>query len=195
MFEAIRYNLRNLGNFHGRDNRPTFWFYVLFIVIVQFIASMLISLPLMGGMAMEGYNAATSGSDGADLEMAMLARMGGWMRTTMWLSVLLNLAVLALLVAAFTRRLHDSNHSGLWCALAAAIQIISALVGMWMIGEVVSLLEVVRTAEDYQAVTQQQAKMAGMGLIGWIPAIIVIFFGIWPSTDGANRYGEEPAAS
>ena len=34
MLGAIKYNLANLTNFSGRDARQTFWYYVLFLVII-----------------------------------------------------------------------------------------------------------------------------------------------------------------
>ena len=50
MLSAIKYNLSHLTDFKGRDARPTFWYYVLFLVLVQFALSFLVSIPLTGAM-------------------------------------------------------------------------------------------------------------------------------------------------
>lgn len=50
MLGAVKYNLANLANFKGRDARQTFWYYVLFLVIVQFAVSMVFTIPMYVSM-------------------------------------------------------------------------------------------------------------------------------------------------
>ena len=29
-------------------------------------------------------------------------------------------------------------------------------------------------------------------MLGYVPLLLIIVFGVWPSSDGTNRYGAEP---
>jgi uncharacterized membrane protein YhaH (DUF805 family) len=111
MLSAIRYNLTHLADFSRRDARSTFWWYVLFLVVLQFVFGMMVSLPLVGSSVASAVSAAGSGASEAEIEAQALAQMSGLMSTEMWVSVALGIAVTLLALAAFVRRLHDSNHS------------------------------------------------------------------------------------
>ena len=50
------------------------------------------------------------------------------------------------------------------------------------------------SAGDLQAMTQQQANMRWLGLLGLIAPLIVLVFGVMKSSPGPNRYGEAPQA-
>lgn len=71
MLGSIRYNLAILLNFKGCDARQTFWFCVLFLVILQYAAGMLISLPMMGGMMKGAFIAAMTSAPAGEMASAL----------------------------------------------------------------------------------------------------------------------------
>jgi uncharacterized membrane protein YhaH (DUF805 family) len=194
MLTAIKYNLAHLTDFNGRDARQTFWFYVLFLVIAQFAISMAISIPLTGAMMGDALVATKQGATSADIQARMMDRMGGMMKASMWLSIVLSLISSAMMAAAFTRRLHDSGKTG-WIALATfAIQIIALVLVFTSIEDAVQMV-VLTQSGDMSAVQALQKKFAVQSLLGWVPTAIVVVFGVWPSTKGENRYGPQPIAA
>ena len=122
MLEAIKYNLAHLADFSGREDRPTFWWYVLFLVIVDIVLGLLITS--LGGGFSAGIEAAQAGASQQDIQAQMLQQMSGGV---MLLSAAINLLVTALFVAAFVRRLHDSGNSGWWAAIAVLAQVASII--------------------------------------------------------------------
>ncbi|WP_067731833.1 DUF805 domain-containing protein [Novosphingobium naphthalenivorans] len=195
MIEAIRHNLSNLTNFSGRDSRSTFWFYILFLVIIQLVITFGVSIAAGGAMAVDVFQSARGGADQAAIQQQMIGRMAGMMRLTMWMSVSLSFLMTLLLAASFTRRLHDSNKSGWIAAFAVTLQLLSIVLTIGMIGEMVSFITSMKLNDPaaIQAAAQmQRSKYALQGLLGWVPFLMVIVFGVWPSSDGDNRYGPEP---
>ena len=191
MLGAIRHNLGNLTNFSGRDGRSTFWFYVLFIVIVQFVAGLLISLPMMGGVARDAFDAVRQGASEAELQKQMFATMSGTMRTTMILSMAVVLICALGLVAAFVRRLHDSNRSGWIAAIPFLLVLAAQSISMANMDAVFEAMASMDASNPAAALEAQQPLLAASAL-SWIGYLIVIVFGVWPSSDGDNRYGPEP---
>lgn len=192
MLGSIKYNLSNLLNFKGRDARQTFWFYVLFLFIIQYGASMLISMPMMGGMMRGAFSAAQQGASEAELQARMMAQMAGYMRVSMTVSVIVSIIASLLLLAAFVRRLHDSNRPG-WIAFATlAISFASKALVWAKMGEIIGAMKGISGA-DPAGVLGLQSKFVGASLMGWAALLIVLVFGVWPSTPGANRYGAAPA--
>ncbi|SFF93989.1 Uncharacterized membrane protein YhaH, DUF805 family [Novosphingobium sp. CF614] len=191
MLGAIKYNLSSLANFAGRDSRSTFWYYVLFLVILQFAVSFAISIPMTGSMMGDALTAARNGADEVEIQRRVMEKIGGLMRATMWASAFVSLAMTGLVAASFTRRLHDSNKPGWIAGIAVAIQLLAIAVTIGTIDDAVKMVAMAQVGE-LEAVQALQGKMILRGLIGWIPLILVILFGAWPSTDGDNRYGPEP---
>ncbi|MCJ2177714.1 DUF805 domain-containing protein [Novosphingobium album (ex Hu et al. 2023)] len=195
MIEAIRHNLSSLTNFSGRDSRSTFWFYVLFLAIIQLVTTFGVSIVAGGAMAVDVFQSARGGADQAAIQQQMIERMAGLIQLTMWMSVVLSIVMTLLLAAAFARRLHDSGNSGWIAALAVVLQLLSIVLTIGMIGEMVSFITSMKLNDPsaMQAAAQmQRSKYALQGLLGWVPLLIVIIFGVWPSSDGDNRYGPEP---
>ena len=195
MFEAIRYNLANLAHFSGRDTRSTFWFYVLFLVIIKMVISFAVSMVPGGSVAIETVQAVRGGADDAAVQQHMFASMGGVMRVAMWASVATSFAMVIMLAASFTRRLHDSNKTGWIAALVAVLQLLALVLTIGMIGDMAAFVSAMKL-DDPKAIEaaaeMQQGKYALQGLLGWVPLLLVIVFGVWPSSDGENRYGPEP---
>ena len=191
MLTAIKYNLANLGNFKGREGRSSFWFYVLFLVIIQIAISFLISIAMTGPMMGDVFSAAQQGASEADIQRRMFDRLAGLMRVSAWTSAVLTLVMVALLFAAFARRLHDSNKPGWIAGLTALIQLAGVAIQIASIDNAVRVVMMARSG-DAAGIQEAQGALMLNGLVGWIPVILVIVFGAWPSTDGENRYGPEP---
>ena len=191
MFAAIKHCLTNLTTFSGRDGRATFWFYVLLLVVVQYALGFLIALPMMGGAAQEAFHAAREGLSQVELQKQMLTRMSGMMRTSMLASGALALIFAFLLLAAFVRRLHDSNRPG-WIAAIPFLLVIAGQAAS--IANMDAVLQAMTSAaeNDPAAALEAQRPLLLAGAMSWIGYLIVIVFGVWPSTDGDNRYGPEP---
>lgn len=195
MIEAIRHNLFNLTNFTGRDSRSTFWFYVLFLAIIQIVIYLGLSMVAGGAMVMDAVQSARHGADEAALQHQIALKMAGMMRMTMWVSITLSALTTALTAASFTRRLHDSGKSGWITAVVVVLQLVSIVLTIGMIGDLVAYVSSMKfdDPEAMQAASQaQNAKTTIPNMVGWASFLMVIVFGIWPSSDGDNRYGPEP---
>lgn len=191
MLRSIKYNLSNLLNFKGRDARQTFWFYVLFLFIIQYATGMLISMPMMGGMMKGAFSAAQQGATEAELQARMMAQMAGYMRTSMTLSAAVAVIAALLVLAAFVRRLHDSNKPGWIAFVALAMSLVSQALVWSKMGEIIVAMTKAQDG-DLTSTFAIQSKVMGAGVLGWVAVLIVIVCGVWPSTNGPNRYGDAP---
>lgn len=191
MFEAIKYNLAHLLDFSGREDRPTFWWYVLFLVILDIVLGIVVSGPMIVGSMSTAINAAQSGASDEAVQAQIMQQVGASMGPMMWVSGGIKLLMVALWVAAFVRRLHDSNSSGWWAAVAVAAQVANLAIALSMAGEIQHMVASMASG-DLTQVTQEQAEMSRLGLLGWVAPIIIIVFGVMKSTPGANKYGEAP---
>ena len=191
MIEAIKYNLTHLTQFGGRDARQTFWFYVLFLALAQFVLSLAISSPLTGSMMGDAVIATRDGASEAEIQVRALEHVDTMMRATIWTSVILGVLMAGLLVAAFTRRLHDSNKPGWIAILTVAIQIGSLAIAVGGIDDAMRMIAQMQ-AGDPAAMQGMQVNFATRGLLGWLPLILIVVFGVLPSTKGENRYGPQP---
>jgi len=191
MLGAIKYNLSNLTNFAGRDARQTFWFYVLFLVILQYAAGMLVTMPMMGSVMQDAFNGAREGISEAELQARMMQTMAGPLRTSMLVSAGVSLVCALLLVASFVRRLHDSGRPG-WIAAIAFLLVLGAQAAT------ISRMDVVLEAMTHIDATnpmgalEAQRPLLMASALSWVGYLIVIVFGVWPSTPGPNRYGDDP---
>lgn len=191
MLAAIKYNLAHLTDFNGRDARQTFWFYVLFLVLVQMAISFAISLAMGGSMVGGAINAARDGVAQAEMQQRMMVQVGSMMRATMWVSIVLSLAMIAFLLAAFVRRLHDSGRPAWIAFVAAGINVVALVL---MVAGMNDMLEAMEQAQAgrTEAMAALSGNLALRSLLGWVPTIVLIVFGVWPSTPGDNRYGPQP---
>ena len=193
MLTAIKYNLAHLADFSGREDRPTFWWYVLFLVIVDIVLGLIISGSMAAGGISAAYQAAQSGASQEAIQAQVMQQMGAHIGTMMWLSGGLKLIIIALSVAAFVRRLHDSNNSGWWAAFAVATQVATLAIGLAMASQLEAMIASMASG-DLTPALQQQAEMSRLGLLGWVAPLIVLVFGVMKSTPGPNKYGEVPQA-
>ena len=196
MLGAIKYNLGHLLDFSGRDARQTFWYYVLFLVLLNYAIGMVAAIPIMVSTMGTAFEAAGNGTSDQQIQALIAERMSGAMGGILWVSVVTSALMTLLLLAAFVRRLHDSDKSGWWAALPLAGQAFGILVSIRVMGVAGDLMRDAMTASGdparLQGMMERQSEFTVYGLIGWIGPLVVIGFGVLASTDGPNRYGTEP---
>ena len=194
MFEAIKYNLRHVADFTGREDRPTFWWYVLFLLVLDILLGLAISGPMMAETFSAALNAAQSGASQEAIQAQVMQRMSEQAMSLVWLSAAIKALIVALAVAAFVRRLHDSGNSGWWAALAVGAQVVAFVVSYNMLGTVTAAMTSAPSPADLTAMAQQMHR-PWIGLIGWVAPVVVLVFGVMKSSAGANRYGEAPRST
>lgn len=189
MVESIKYQLSHLTDFGGRDARQTFWYYVLFLIVLQFLIGMIAAIPMYIEMFSDAMDAARSGVDTNTMEANMMVGISGSLQQQATIGAVIGLLVIGLFLAAFVRRLHDAGFSGWWAALPVALQ----LGAIWASFEVLDIVsEAMRTmGDDPGAMRAMQSETIGYSLLGWVGYLVVIIFGVMKS-DGPNRYGQEP---
>lgn len=96
--EAIRQALRNAFVYRGRASRPAYWWFVLFLVIIDLALEFI--FVLMNALSGGGGGGASVGTVTAFLLVVIFS----------FFAIYLELVLLALLV----RRLHDIDKSGWW---------------------------------------------------------------------------------
>jgi len=189
MLGSIRYCLARLVDFTGRDARQTFWYYVLFLALLNVAISMAVTVPMTVDIAGGAMAAAKSEAQKA----AFLARMNHWFAISVWVSSAASLVIMLLAAAAVVRRLHDSDHSGWWILLPVATNLASIVFSLQTQDRMQRVFEsmLANTPGLHQAAEQQQQTSA-YGMIGWIGLIAVFIFGILKPTEGPNRFGDAP---
>lgn len=169
---------------------------MLFLVILRILVGIGLVIPMMANAVGQALDQAKAGvTDQQAISASVVGQMeawGPWMQTAAYISVGVGLVMIALLLAAFVRRLHDSNKTGWW----AAIPVATELASLWgnyhragRIGQAFS--QAVQQAEAGGAIAHQR-ETSILGLLGWLGVIVVIVFGILKSTEGPNRYGNAP---
>ena len=100
--QAIANGFKKYASWKGRATRSEFWFWTLFVVIVQIPFSIIYNISSQGAL----QAAMTAGDQGA-----FLAALFG---PTYWLLVLVSLVFFLPSLAVLIRRLHDLDRSGGW---------------------------------------------------------------------------------
>jgi uncharacterized membrane protein YhaH (DUF805 family) len=191
MLAALRYHFGHLLDFSGRDARQTFWYWFLFLFIVNMAAGFAMTIPLMAKTMASAFEVARTGNQAA-MQAVVVDQIAGSMAPMVELSIALGVANLALMAAAFVRRLHDSGRSGVWAALAGAIYAGTLALSWTRIGEMTRMVhDAAANPQGVQAMAIQ-ARMGWQGLIGYVPIIMIIGFGVLKSDPGANRFGADP---
>jgi uncharacterized membrane protein YhaH (DUF805 family) len=197
MLKSVKYNLSHLLDFGGRDARATFWFYVLFLFLVNIVVGIVLGFVLIGSLMGPVFVAARAGASEEAMQAQLATQMGGFMGTILWYSLIATIVMVVLLAASFVRRLHDSNRSGWWGLLVLAAQAGSFYVSIRMMGMMQELMTEAMSRTSPMSPLEMQAlmqnnHMSAYGAVGWIAPLIVIVFGVMDSTEGPNRYGGEP---
>lgn len=190
MFEAIKYNLANLANFAGRDSRPTFWWYVLFLVVLQFAIGIVASIPLVFGAIGSAVDSAQSGAGEEAMQAQIMQEMAANIGTTVWVGAITELAIALLLLAALVRRLHDSGKSGWLAALPFVAKLVTLGVAVTRIDEA---RDIILASADPAQAQQMQAEMVAdpVNLLSWAAILLVVIFGVLKPDDGPNSYGAD----
>jgi len=191
MRAALRYHFKHLLVFYGRDARQTFWYWFLFLFIINMAVSLILTLPMTLEAMVAGYVAAKGGDEVA-AQAAMMSQMATMMKRLIVFSLAMGAINLMLMAAPLVRRMHDSGNTGLWAIVAGAIYVVSLALTWSRADQAVALMRRMAAAQDTQTMLGMQAKLAWDGLLGYVPLIMVIVFGLLKSTSGPNRYGERP---
>lgn len=142
--------LQKYADFAGRAARAEFWWYVLAYILASIVLTIVESTL---GMS------------------KMLGQIGP-------LRALFALALLLPTLAVGARRLHDTNRSGWWQAIAFVPYGLMVVAGALAVmgGGLLGLI----------------AMMGLIGIIALIALIVLIVFWVMPGTPGNNRYGAPP---
>lgn len=191
MITETKHCLTNLGNFQGRDARQTFWFYVLFLVLVNFAIGIVSAIPTMASAIGSSFEAAQSGMDEDRLQARIMAEMADSLDTMMWIGVATTTVMTVLFAAAFVRRLHDSGKPG-WLALVPVV--IQAVAIFTSIDQAGALKEIYTSGASLEQMEQMQFDLTSnpLNYLSYLGYLFVIVFGVMKSTPGPNRYGEQP---
>nr|WP_161593780.1 DUF805 domain-containing protein [Parerythrobacter lutipelagi] len=192
MLSAIKHNLKNLTNFEGRDRRSTFWWYVLFLVILNFVIGLAVSIPLYTAMLGAAFETVQAGGDPEAVNAAMSASLGDQMRFITYAGGALTFILIGLFSASFVRRLHDSGKSGWWLALALAPVIYTTVMSSLNVDAVVEMARSAMNQSDPDKAFGDQTRLYFSSIVGWAGYLVTIIFGVLESDDGPNRFGEEP---
>jgi uncharacterized membrane protein YhaH (DUF805 family) len=195
MLGALKYALANLLNFEGRDARQTFWYYVLLLYIATIAVTFLAAIPAYVRMISGMVKTVTLHPDDPTAMTGLMASsMGELMSSMMWLSFGTAIFTMLLLAASLVRRLHDSDLSGYWALLPAACQLGALSMLPQQIGHMTTMVEGMYSPDPAVAMSAFQNQFQLAGMIGWIPWIALIAFGVRKSTPGPNRYGQSPVS-
>lgn len=194
MLGSIKYNLRHLLDFSGRDARQTFWYYVLFLFVLNMAVGLVFVIPFMGQLLTTMMVAARTG-DQAAIEAAMAVSMGEMLGSMVWMGFVTGCLNVLLLAAALTRRLHDSNLAGWWGLVPLGLQVFASYYTYTRIDQFKALMtQMMSRTTDPQAAFVAQSQMSGQSLIGWLAIIALVILGVRKSTEGPNRFAEGPVS-
>ena len=118
--------------------------------------------------------------------------------TAIWAGAVMGVINIALLAAAFVRRLHDADFSGWWALLVGALYAAASVRALLNADRLEAMTrEAVENAMANPGAGGMQIyahnpQMALDSLIGWIPLLLLIGFGVLKSTEGPNRFAAEP---
>ncbi|MDE1466736.1 DUF805 domain-containing protein [Aurantiacibacter sp. D1-12] len=193
MIAAVKHNLGNLTNFNGRDGRPTFWWYVLFLVVAQYLVGIVATIPMMAGVMTTAFDAAQAGVDQTQMQETMFAGMADSMRSVMWVGVVTSIVCALLILASFVRRLHDSGKSGYWAIIPMVTQAVAMYFSVQMMGQIDEIFAAASDPEQMQQI-QREMMIQGGGFVGYIGYLFVIVMGVLKSDEGPNQYGDAPVS-
>lgn len=177
MGDAIRHGFANLTNFDGRDARQTFWYYVLFLVIINVVIGVVMGIALTAGSIGGAMESAMDGASEADVQAQMMQQMAGSLSTQAWIGAAISLVTLGLFIAAFVRRLRDA---ALPVAIAA-IPVATSLFAVYHNLASADSMAAVMATGDAVAINEAAAASAGMGMVGWLGYLVVIICGAVPT--------------
>lgn len=190
MLDAIKHGLANLINFSGRDARQTFWYYMLFLVVLQFVVGILAAIPMYVTIFTNVFEAASAGAD-PDLAISQMANdLTEHMPLQIMMSSAIAIISTLLFVASFVRRLHDAGYSGWIVLVPVATQIFSVVYSYMMLDVIMETMASAADPTNQANAYAAQLEVAPYSAVGYIGYLVVIVFGVLKSQDGPNKYGE-----
>lgn len=168
--QAIGLGFRKYFVFSGRSSRSEYWWFILFLAIVN-----LAIRPIFGTMATQALASCPNG------RLRFCSSIPVGYTTAVILEVVLTVALTIPQLAVMCRRLHDGNHSGAW--ILAPIMFLSTYY----------LLPLAVLAGIQLAIAP---LMLGILIAGLLGILVSIFLLIWLSregTMGGNKFGDPPA--
>ena len=183
MWNAIKYNIAHLVDFAGRDDRPTFWWYALFVVILQVLIGITVALPMTLDAVGQSMDAVKAGAEGTDVQGQIIANMAssGQLQTQALVSLVLNLVAIALLAASFVRRLRDAGFAA-WIAIAVlASQVYAAVAEYFASLRVVTAMQQALANGDAAAAAAAANDAVVSGVVGWIGLLAGIVLAVMKS--------------
>lgn len=172
--QSVRRCLGQYVTFSGRASRPEFWWFILFVVLVQAVANA-IDVTL--------FSTVTTVETGAGSTTRVVSNAP--------VSGLAALALLLPQLAAGWRRMHDTGRSGIFLLLPLLLSAAASLVLFFGIG----------LASQFQHGGSLDLLFTRATLLVVIPTLLVLLISpllvIWwltrPSQPGTNEYGPNPA--
>lgn len=201
MGDAIAHAFRNLFHFQGRDSVNRFWLYILFICIMWFGLSFIASIAWMVSFVSDLIDTGATAPNMTDDQAAeaFLRQMSGIFAPLMWVNAALTIVAGIFTISAFVRRLHDSDLSGYWALLPYGMMILSLaaipyqlqLMSEYM-AAMPAMMEQMEAGQQAMPIPASQHKLTLMGIPGWVQIISFMILAVRSSTQGPNRFGEEP---
>jgi uncharacterized membrane protein YhaH (DUF805 family) len=194
-FGAMFDPFKRITDFSGRSTRPQFWPFIF----LYYAGSQLVTLAMISPF-MSRVNAIVEAQAQSQAEpdpdaFAKLFTDGSFtemMKTAVGLSVILSLLFLVPLAGAVTRRLHDTNRSGLW-ALPSVLLLLSGLFLMWRVIAPFLFHGIPdRNFINPQEIFQAIIPIFINNLLYIITIITLLVFCAQDGTIGPNRFGEDP---
>lgn len=193
MLDAVKYGLGNLFNFQGRDARQTFWYFILMVFIVRMVLGVVIAVPMVIHMFGSIVDAAKGGADPQYVQVRMFRSLANDLPRIMWASIAIAVVTSVAVLPSLVRRLHDSDLSGWWAALPAALYLIALQKTPARIQSMITMMATMNPAHppsQFQAMQNQGLA----GLLIYAALGLVIYAGVRKSTPGPNRYGDAPVS-
>lgn len=187
--QSFRHNLANLTRVEGRDSTGQYWPYVLTIIVVNFIISLILTVPMMIDAFTASFEAVRQGAeagvpvDDTALQAQMMQQMMGDIAGFWPITMALGIVQMLLVLAATVRRLHDRDWSGWWVLLGVVGWLTGAIASWW-------------TMDLMQGgIAELEANMGMISVIGWLPYVGYIILLIQLVQSGSpepNRFGPPP---
>ena len=185
MIDAVKHCLARLGDFTGRDGRPTFWWYVLFLIVLQFVLGFLASIPLLIETAGTAMDAAQAGVKGEALQEEMLSSMGGSLATTGYISAAIAGLVIVLIAASLVRRIRDAGLPGWLALIPLGLQVAAVVGSLLLLEQLGDRLAQLRSPAEMDAF-QQEMMLHWSSIAGWLSYLAVFILGILPTRRAAD---------
>lgn len=186
---SFRHCLRHIADFRGRDSLSQYWPYVLALIVLQVLAGMLITLPMIVSGMMEAFAAIDaeriSGhvTDPAMFQAQLMQSMTADMRATLPWTISIQIGFCLMVAAATVRRLHDRDWSGWWVLVGVAALAASIIGGQWTMA---------MFADDPISLIDNMGMVQAIGWAPWVGYAFLIVQLVQRGAPDANRFGEPP---